>query len=206
MHRWGEIFPLGGIGGLPLTGKTGWAAFSSHAPQDGNIVVLFAPHVGVDCEGNVGKVHRHGIDSVTSACGAAIASYNAIKEDKAMGDLKGSFHDFGINVIKHLLVDHVDDILSQEDEMVGLAYKMYAIVEKYLDDIVNMNFAGPRSKLAIVGGIMINCDGNRNDLFLPLKFEVRSKTDIQNYSFECFGFQNSELFAHTSFIENTKKS
>ena len=46
--RWGEIFPLGGLAGLPFTGKTGWGAFSSHCPADGNIVVLFAPHVGID--------------------------------------------------------------------------------------------------------------------------------------------------------------
>jgi hypothetical protein len=49
MHtRWGEMFPLGGLAGFPFTGKTGWGAFSSHVPNDGNIVVLFAPHVGVD--------------------------------------------------------------------------------------------------------------------------------------------------------------
>jgi hypothetical protein len=33
---------------MPFVGKTGWGAFSSHCPEDGNIVILFAPHVGVD--------------------------------------------------------------------------------------------------------------------------------------------------------------
>lgn len=58
--RWGEMFPLGGLAGFPFTGKTGWGAFSSHCPADGNIVVLFAPHVGIDVEGTVGKVTREG--------------------------------------------------------------------------------------------------------------------------------------------------
>ena len=58
--RWGEIFPLSGLGGVPFTGKTGWHAFSSHCPRDGNIVILFAPHVGVDSTGEVGKVLRKG--------------------------------------------------------------------------------------------------------------------------------------------------
>lgn len=58
--RWGEIFPLSGLAGLPFTGKTGWHAFSSHCPKDGNIVILFAPHVGVDNAGTVGKVLREG--------------------------------------------------------------------------------------------------------------------------------------------------
>lgn len=59
-NRWGEVFPLGGIGGLPFAGKTGWHAFSSHVPVNGNIAVVFAPHVGIDCNGNIGKVTRDG--------------------------------------------------------------------------------------------------------------------------------------------------
>ena len=30
---WGECFPLGGIGGAPFVGKTGFAAFSHHVPE-----------------------------------------------------------------------------------------------------------------------------------------------------------------------------
>ena len=59
-NRWGNIFSLGGLGGLPFTGKTGWKAMSSHVPENGNIVVLFAPHIGLDYEGNVGQVYRKG--------------------------------------------------------------------------------------------------------------------------------------------------
>ena len=51
---------------------------------------------------------------------------------------------------------------------------MYEIIEKYLDDIANLNFCGPNSKLALIGGIMINCDGRKTDVFLPLSFKVRS--------------------------------
>jgi hypothetical protein len=61
-NRWGEVFPLSGLAGLPFVGKTGWGAFCSHVPSpDGNIVVLFAPHVGIDSNGNVGKIHRNGL-------------------------------------------------------------------------------------------------------------------------------------------------
>ena len=110
MHRWGEIFPLSGIGGLPFAGKTGWAAFSSHTPKDGNIMILFAPHVGVDCDGNVGKVHRQGIEATTTACGAAVGAYNAVKGDKSLGDFRNGYHDHQMDCIKHLLIDHVDSI------------------------------------------------------------------------------------------------
>ena len=43
---------------MPFTGKTGFGAMSSHVPKDGNIVVVFASHVGVDSHGTVGKVLR----------------------------------------------------------------------------------------------------------------------------------------------------
>jgi hypothetical protein len=52
--RWGGLFSLGGLGGLPFTGTTGWKAMSSHVPENGNIVVLYAPHTGLDYQGKVG--------------------------------------------------------------------------------------------------------------------------------------------------------
>ena len=172
--RWGLVFTISGIGGLPFVGKTGWGAFTSHTPENGNIVVVFAPHVGVDCDGNVGKVHRHGIKGNTTACGAAVGAYNSVKDDRTKGSMNAAIHDHQMQCIKHVLVDHVDSIRGQENEMAILAYKMYEIIEKYLNDIVDLKFCGPDSKLALVGGIMINCDGVKSDCFLPLKFEVRS--------------------------------
>ena len=85
-NRWGEIFPLGGLAGFPFTGKTGWHAFSSHCPIDGNIVLLFAPHVGVNNKGIVGQVVRDGQDKSSSACGAAIGALAAVKADASAAD------------------------------------------------------------------------------------------------------------------------
>jgi hypothetical protein len=110
MHRWGEIFPLSGLAGLPFAGKTGWAAFSSHTPEDGNIMVLFAPHVGIDCDGNIGKVHREGIKDSTTACGAAVGAYNAITNDRSEANFKNGYQDHQMDCIKHLLLDKVPSI------------------------------------------------------------------------------------------------
>jgi hypothetical protein len=52
---------------------------------------------------------------------------------------------------------------------------MYDIILKYIEDIINLNWQTENSKLALIGGIMINCEGNKTDMFLPLKFEVRQK-------------------------------
>ena len=80
--RWGEVFDLSGLAGLPFTGKTGWDAFSSHCPEDGNIVILFAPHVGIDRNGNVGKVYRKGQNESSLACGAAIGALKALEKER----------------------------------------------------------------------------------------------------------------------------
>ena len=42
---WGEMFPLGGTIDVPFSGKTGFRAFSTHVPHNGNVLVLFGPHV-----------------------------------------------------------------------------------------------------------------------------------------------------------------
>ena len=128
-QRWGGIFKLGGLAGLPFTGKTGWNAFSSHIPKDGNIVVLFAPHVGIDAEGQVGKVLRPGQEHSSSACGAAIGALAAAKSGIKETDFKNGMHDFQMDCIKHLLEPHVDSIAKSNNEQVALAYKMYEILE-----------------------------------------------------------------------------
>ena len=74
--------------------------------------------------------------------------------------------------------------------MAVLAYKMFEVCQKYLDDIVNLGFCGPDSKLALIGGIMINCDGQKTDCFLPLKFEVRTPSGTQDFTKECFGIES----------------
>jgi hypothetical protein len=50
----GEVFHMGGLGGIPFTGKTGFNAFSSHVPDHGNLFVLMAPHVGVSRSAKIG--------------------------------------------------------------------------------------------------------------------------------------------------------
>lgn len=62
MHlAWGgDEFNLGGLAGVPFVGKTGFGAFSHHVPVDGNILIVFGPHVGISPEGELGKTKRIG--------------------------------------------------------------------------------------------------------------------------------------------------
>ena len=42
---------MGGLGGLPFVGKTGFNAYAQHVPKEGNLFILFAPHVGLSPDG-----------------------------------------------------------------------------------------------------------------------------------------------------------
>lgn len=79
-----------------------------------------------------------------------------------------------MDTIKALLREHVEEISKAKNIQVGIVYKMYDVIKSYLDDIINFNWMGPDSKLALIGGIMINCDGEGTDMFLPLHFEIKT--------------------------------
>jgi hypothetical protein len=121
------MFPLGGLAGFPFTGKTGWGAFNSHIPKDGNVVIMIAPHVGIDSSGCIGKVHRHGQDLPSCACGAAIGALAALENDPEAGNFKNGFLDHQMDCIKHMLAPHVASILEKDEKMTALAYKMYEL-------------------------------------------------------------------------------
>ena len=76
--RWGSHFSIGGLGGVPFAGKAGWEEVGKHCPENGNIFVCFAPHVGIDSSGEVGKVLRHGHHESSIACGGTIGAYNTL--------------------------------------------------------------------------------------------------------------------------------
>ena len=105
--RWGEVFNLGGLAGLPFVGQTGWNAFSSHVPKDGNIVVLYAPHVGVDSEGVIGKVKRNGQEESSATCGAACGAYASVKQNSANGNFLSGYKDYQMDSIKSMIIPHI---------------------------------------------------------------------------------------------------
>lgn len=95
-----------------------------------------------------------------------------------------------MDCIKHLLLEHVGSITRKENEQAALVFKMYEILYEFLDDILHLNWQGPNSKLILLGGIMINSDGEGTDRFLPLKLEMRQKDSEPVDLFkETFGYE-----------------
>merc|ERR1719247_3598632 len=81
-NRWGENFALGGLAGVPFTGRAGFSAYAHHVPKDGKMFIMFAPHVGVEFDGAVGALKRVNQDEVSTACGAAVGAFKAIMAEK----------------------------------------------------------------------------------------------------------------------------
>ena len=71
----GKCFYMGGLAGIPFIGKVGYTAFTNHVPEQGNLVILFCPHVGITPDGDFGKFCRHGQQQADTSCGAAVAAY-----------------------------------------------------------------------------------------------------------------------------------
>jgi len=170
--HWGEVFPMGGLGGAPFTGKTGFAAFSSHVADEGHILVAFGPHTGISEEGEVGKVLRKGQKCASASCGAVTGAYGACcagwKDDP---DADESSYDLQMDFIKRWVAPQVESISRTENPMAALTHKSYNMVKDVMFESVNTNFGS--GYLCLLGGVTLNLGPEYQDHFYPVTFELR---------------------------------
>lgn len=182
VNRWQEGFSLGGLAGLPFAGKSGFRAFLHHVPDEGKLLVMFAPHVGIDAAGKVGALQRDGQTKVSKACGAAVGAYGLLSSKGAAtakpsgGNDDTDLFDPQLTTIVNLLEPRLGGIEKAVDPISFVTYQMYAIVRDLVDDCIAgtpdvWDFA---NEVSIVGGIMINRYVG-GDFFQPLSFETRVK-------------------------------
>jgi len=167
---WGHVFNLGGIGGIPFVGKTGFTAFSHHVPDDGNLLILYGPNIGVSPKGELGKLLRDGQTSLSPTCSSAIDAYEAVLNGETTP--AGPTHDM-MTHLKRALVGKADSIKKADAPMAALAREMFELSDKTLRDIVNFGYGD--GWLALLGGIQINLSSPLASVFLPLKFTVAKK-------------------------------
>ena len=174
MHRhWGNCFPLGGIGGAPFSGKTGFSAFSHHVPENGNVIVLFGPHVGISEAGEIGKHLRHGQHEHSTACGAVLAAYDQCCAEDYSDDTDWfNNYDMQQGWIRKELAPHIDNIKSAPNPMRALMQRTYESVQAKVLSIVNTDFG--KGNLILIGGIQLNLPDQYVDHFQPLFFQIQS--------------------------------
>ena len=161
----------------------GFRAFLHHVPDNGKLLVMFAPHVGIDARGVVGALQRDGQTNVSNACGAAVGAYKALtatassnKPAVLSDDKDTDLFDPQLNTIVGLLEPRLAGIDKAIDPITFVTYQMYAIVRDLVDDCIAQtpDVWDNANEVSIVGGIMINRRVG-GDFFQPLSFETRVK-------------------------------
>ena len=195
----GGVFNLGGLGGVPFVGPSGFGAFFSHSPKDGHIVIVYGPHVGISAEGVVGKVERVGMEKPSGACGAALGAYKAIKaerEKQLVSNLAGTQlegfpyeatqpdvqEDFIIRDLRARMEREDLDGPDQNALIAMVTNKMYDMVSDLLLREVDGAIKKPGfwqgiTEVTLLGGLVINRgnpDGRNRveDYFKPITFQV----------------------------------
>jgi hypothetical protein len=183
-----ESFTMGGLAGFPFTGKTGFGAFMRHVPDDGAMVIVCASHVGIDCIGDIGKVHRNGMNANlnSTACAACIAAYGFCESHRdlvdrvAVGDpavypaFAPDHADFTLDsqmcFIQKFVASRFKDISTASDPLVALAAATSEEIRQFVESIIPAQLEFP---LYILSGIQINFEGEFEDYFQPITFTVR---------------------------------
>jgi hypothetical protein len=165
----GELFKgpgpffFAGISGLPFTGKTGFAAFSSHIPNDGAAMILYGPHIGVTANGTFGKVLREGQQEPSSSCGSLIAGLGAVKNGEVL-DI--THDDYQQGQVNRVLTENHAKITKADNEVIETTEVAYDQIKKELTDIISSGIENlGSSPLLLVGGVIINTDWDKEDQF-----------------------------------------
>jgi len=169
-YYYGRVFPLGGIGGAPYGGKTGFAAFSHHVPDGGNVFVLFGPHIGFSPEGEPGKFLRNGQKALSTSCGALCAAYSQCSAEQKM---EADSKDMEQSWLREKLGPKCEHIKESSNPMVELALQAYKVIEEEILSIVNTDFG--TGNLVLLGGIQINMPYGMPGYFQPMHFSIRAK-------------------------------
>ena len=106
-------------------------------------------------------------------------------------------HNRQIEYIIEQLKPSMDKLLLTTDDnkrMAELAYETYVMVEEMIFQIVDRKWMSKDSKLVLLGGIMINIDGDAADMFIPLNFEAMAGDgSVTNLLEKVFGKEAGEL-------------
>lgn len=149
-------FHLGGLDGYPFAGLTGMGAFAYHVPEDGAILIFYAPHTGVTKDGKIGEINRHGQKTNSSCCGAAQAGLGKLRDDAIKKD-HITKDDYQQNTIEQILLEAKNRILNSDNQIFEATEVIYEAIDKQIGYLISKT-EYPCEHLFRIGGIFINGD------------------------------------------------
>ncbi len=168
-------FHLGGLDGYPFAGITGMNAFAHHVPEDGAVIIFYAPHIGVTKQGALGEISRIGQGAPSACCGAAKGALEKLKRNEIIvGNI--SSLDFQMNTIEQIFLSHKQRILRADHPLFEATEVMYEAIDDRIEVLVKAtNY--PCKYLLLVGGIFINGDKEMGSYCQYKKFDC---IDLEN--------------------------
>lgn len=166
-------FSLGGLGGFPFTGTTGFGAFAAHIPDNGYAIIEYGPHIGVSKTGTVGNVQRMGQSLETTCCGALKASMGDILANKA--GMRDSDLDYQQWKLEEQLLTGSEKISTHSEPLVAATDVMYQQIDKRIKTLLNESAEGfKNTTVVLIGGVIINTDFELPDWFDLREFTVKT--------------------------------
>lgn len=162
-------FHLGGLDGFPFAGITGMNAFAHHVPEDGAVIIFYAPHIGITKDGNIGEISRIGQTGNSACCGAAKGALGKLLAGQIIeGDVTSL--DFQMNTIEQIFLHHKSRILNAENQIFEATEVMYEAIDERIEVLVKQtNY--PCKYVILVGAVFINGDRDMGSFCQYKKFE-----------------------------------
>ncbi len=176
-------FKLGGLDGYPFAGLTGMGAFAHHVPENGAIVIFYAPHIGITKDGKIGEINRYGQTSNSSCCGAAKAGLTKLENNQIK---KGHITDldYQMNTIEQILLAQKDRILNAEIPIKESTEVIYEAIDKQIDVLISKTDY-PCKHIFQIGAVFINGDRDMGSFcsykrFEHINLETNERTDLMS--------------------------
>lgn len=162
-------FHMGGLNGYPFAGITGMNAFAHHVPEDGAVVIFYAPHIGITKNGTIGEISRIGQSNNSACCGAAKgALVNLLAGKIIQGNI--SSLDFQFNTIEQIFAHHKHRILNAGSQIFEATEVMYEAIDDRIEVLVKETHY-PCKYVLLAGAIFINVDKDMGSFCQYKKFD-----------------------------------
>ncbi|MFX1705483.1 hypothetical protein PV783_16070 [Chitinophaga sp. CC14] len=149
-------FHLGGLNGFPFAGITGMNAFAHHVPENGAVIIFYAPHIGITKDGTIGEISRIGQSGNSACCGAAKGALNKLLNNEII-DGNISSLDFQMNTIEQIFLHNKYRITSAKNQVFEATEVMYEAIDRRMEVLVKET-SYPCKYVMLAGAIFINGD------------------------------------------------
>jgi len=162
-------FHMGGLNGYPFAGITGMNAFAHHVPEDGAVVVFYAPHIGITKEGDIGEIHRIGQSGNSACCGAAKGALGKLLNNQIQRDNITDL-DYQMNKIEQIFLSDERRIRDAPNQIFEATEVMYEAIRDRIEVLVSKtNY--PCKYVILIGAIFINGDSDMGSFCTYKRFD-----------------------------------